>query len=91
MANLCANITECRFEYLDEAASEKSAYIKWIMNFRHPKFGNRLISVRGVSHIQFNQQGIYFHEDFYDMGAMVYEQVPILGKIVVWIKKQLAS
>ena len=82
-------LTECRFEYLDELLDDNSAYIKWVMRFRHSKLGNRLISVRGVSHIHFSDK-IDFHEDIYDMGAMLYEQVPLLGSITRWLKARLA-
>lgn len=82
-------LTECRFEYLDELIGDNSAYIKWIMRFRHEKLGNRLISVRGVSHLHFNDK-IDFHEDVYDMGAMLYDQIPVLGRLTRWLKARLA-
>ena len=50
--DMCADLSDCRFEYLDEVVSERSAYIKWMMHFKHPRLGNRLISVRGVSHLK---------------------------------------
>lgn len=87
---LCTDLSDCRFEYLDELVSENSAYIKWIMHFRHSKLGNRLISVRGVSHLKFSDR-IEFQEDFYDMGAMLYEQLPVLGKVTRWLRHRLAS
>ena len=87
---LCADIIDCRFEYLDEVISEHSAYIKWVMHFKHPKLGNKLISVRGVSHVQFSDK-VDFQEDFYDMGAMLYEQLPVLGNVTRWLKLRLAS
>jgi len=88
--SICTDLSECRFEYLDELIVENSAYVKWIMHFRHPKLGSRLISVRGVSHLQFAEK-ITFHEDFYDMGAMLYEQLPLLGNVTRWLRKRLAS
>lgn len=81
-------LTECRFEYLDELIGDNSAYIKWIMRFRHAKLGNRLISVRGVSHIHFSDK-IDFHEDLYDMGALLYEQIPLVGTVTRWLKARL--
>jgi len=82
-------LTECRFEYLDELVGEHSAYVKWIMHFRHAKLGNRPISVRGASHIHFSNT-IDYHEDLYDLGAMLYEQVPLLGGIIRWLKARLS-
>jgi len=90
MAHLCENITEGRFEYLDQLASDNTAYIKWIMHLRHPKLGTQPIAVRGISQIQFDSH-IYFQEDCYDMGAMLYDNLPILGHTTKWLKQRLAS
>ena len=89
-AELCTDLTDCRFEYLDQVVSEDSAYLKWIMHFRHPKLGNKMIDVRGVSHLSW-QEKISFHEDFYDMGAMLYERVPVIGNLTRWLRLRLAS
>jgi len=89
-ASLCSELSDCRIEYLDELVSEDSAYVKWVMHFRHPRLGNRLISVRGISHVKFGEK-IEFQEDVYDMGAMLYEQLPVLGNVTRWLKLRLAS
>ena len=60
------------------------------MHFRHPKLGSKLIDVRGVSHLKWTDK-IDFHEDFYDMGAMLYEQVPLIGSVTQWLKQRLAN
>ncbi|ODS22764.1 transcriptional regulator [Candidatus Endobugula sertula] len=88
MNEMYANLSECRFEYLDQLVTHDSAYIKWNMHYRHPKLGNTLISVRGVSQIQFSEL-IDFHEDIYDMGELLYEHVPMMGGLVRWLKKRL--
>lgn len=89
-ASLCGNLVECRTEYLDQLVSQNSAYIKWIMHFRHPRLGNSLISIRGISHLCFDQR-IFFHEDSYDMGAMLYEHLPLLGPVVRLLRRRLAQ
>lgn len=88
MESLCQNLTEGRFEYLDELVSVDSAYIKWNMHFSHPKLGNKQITVRGVSHIQFDDR-IYYHEDVYDLGEMLYLKVPVIGSVNAWLKNNL--
>ncbi len=87
---MCAYLSDCLFEYLDEVVCVYAAYIKWVMHFRHPRLRNRLISVRGVSHLKFSDK-IEYHEDFYDMGAMLYEQLPVLGNVTRWLRLRLAS
>jgi hypothetical protein len=88
--SMCADLSECRFEYPDELVSGNAAYIKWTMHFKPPRLGNRLISVRGVSHLQISDK-IDYHEDFYDMGAMLYEQLPLLGTVTRCLRSRLAS
>ena len=88
--DLCANLIECRFEYLDQITSDDAAYLKWIMYFRHPRLGDDMIDVRGVSHIRWSNK-IEYHEDFYDMGAMLYERLPVLGGITRWLRMRLAG
>lgn len=88
--SMCSDLSDCRFEYLDELIGEDAAYVKWVMHFKHPKLGNRLISVRGVSHLKIGDK-IEFQEDFYDMGAMLYEQLPLLGNVTRWLRLRLAS
>lgn len=90
LSEMCVNVHSGRFEYLDQMASDDTAYIKWNMHFKHPKLGNKTVTVRGMSQIQFNER-IYFHEDIYDLGQMIYEHVPILGSVVKSLKKRLAT
>ena len=87
---LCTDLVDCRFEYLDQVVSDDAAYLKWIMHFRHPRLGKDVIDVRGVSHLRWSEK-IDFHEDFYDMGAMLYERLPVLGNVTRWLRLRLAS
>lgn len=90
LSEMCVNVHSGRFEYLDQIVSENTAYIKWNMHFKHPKLGNKTITVRGISQVQFNER-IYFHEDVYDLGQLIYEHVPLLGSVVKGLKKRLAN
>ncbi|MBU1294988.1 nuclear transport factor 2 family protein [Marinomonas sp. UCMA 3892] len=90
LSEMCVNVHSGRFEYLDQIVSENTAYIKWNMHFKHPKLGNKTITVRGISQVQFNER-IYFHEDVYDLGQLIYEHVPLLGAVVKGLKKRLAN
>lgn len=90
MSAVCQDLDYCQFEYLDQLVGDSTAYIKWVMHFRHPKLGKRLISVRGTTHLNFDDK-ITFHEDIYDMGAMLYEHVPLLGATTRWLKRRLQA
>ena len=77
------------FEYTDELSGENWATISWLMHFRHPSLGGgKLISVRGITQIRFTDR-VYYHEDFYDHGAMIYQHVPMLGGIIRFINQRI--
>lgn len=89
MKNLYANSRDIRFEYTDEFSGENWATISWLMHFRHPSLaGGKLISVRGITQIRFTDR-IFYHEDFYDLGAMIYQHVPVLGRIIRFINQRI--
>jgi hypothetical protein len=84
------NVVSGRFEFLDQLVDKDSAYIKWNMYFSHPKLGKETHVVRGMTQIQFTDR-IYYHEDVYDMGQMIYEHVPVIGWAVKRLRKRMAT
>lgn len=90
-SHLCENLMQCKFEYLDELVGNDTAYIKWNMHFTHHRINNnKPITVRGMSHIQFNGK-VNYHEDSYDLGQMIYQHLPLLGSAVGFVNKRLAA
>lgn len=90
-SNLSQAIDYCRFSFGDELIADSKAYLSWKMYFRHRQLNqSNEIVLRGVSHLEFGDKIVY-HEDFYDMGAMVYEHVPVFGRAVAWLKRRIVS
>ncbi len=82
-------VQRCRFDIEQVVEQDQEAYVRWVMNFQHPRLnGGQLISVPGVSHLRFADK-IYYHCDYYDLGAMLYERIPLLGALVKGVKKRL--
>ncbi|MEX0739944.1 MAG: nuclear transport factor 2 family protein [Pseudohongiella sp.] len=82
---------EMSFRYLDDQISEHTATITWVMRFSHGRLnGGKPIDVTGVTVIHFTDR-IYYQEDFYDMGAMLYRHIPVLGSLIRFINKRLAA
>jgi len=90
-AGLCDPEMQCEFEITNEIATSNQAFFQWKMRYRHPrlKAGQPLI-LDGGTLIKFNTQIVY-HEDFYDMGAMIYQHVPLLGWAVKKINARIAG
>ncbi|MDQ2076802.1 nuclear transport factor 2 family protein [Marinimicrobium sp. ABcell2] len=86
-----ANVTECRFAFHGDLVTPGRAALPWTMTFAHPKLNKgELITVPGLSLLEFDTK-ILAQQDFYDMGAMVYEQVPILRSVVRSIRHRMQS
>jgi len=93
---MCSDLTSCRFEFISEAVDQDDVWLKWNMHYQHPKINNNaLLMLVGASHIQWadtsSGRKIIAHEDFYDLGSMLYEHLPVLGYGVRLIKKKLAK
>jgi hypothetical protein len=69
----------------------EEGYVQWQMNFSHPRLkGGKTIVVDGASYLRFNEAGkVSYHRDYFDLGAMLYEQLPLLGRIIVAVKRRL--
>lgn len=99
---LLRNAKNCSFTIhsIDKVASlsneEKSgsallAYlVTWKMTFTTSGInkGNP-IDVDGISQLKIRDDKIIFHRDYYDLGQMVYENIPLLGRIIKRIKRKL--
>jgi hypothetical protein len=91
LAGMVNNLAHCEFVYDAQTVAGDSACICWNMHFRHESLrGGAALSLRGISRICFDDR-IYYHEDFYDLGAMLYENVPLVGGITRFLKRRLAS
>lgn len=84
------NVHSCHFEYRDQTVEEYKASIKWVMSFRHRRLARgQEIEVRGATFIEFNDR-VRLHEDFFDVGSMLYEHVPVLGAGVRYLKRRIS-
>ncbi|MEY4589088.1 MAG: hypothetical protein RL497_1164 [Pseudomonadota bacterium] len=83
------NLHYCRFDFDDTLADDNTAFLKWRMAYAHNKIANgKPLILNGVTKIKFNTHIIY-HEDFYDLGAMLYEHIPIFGTLIKKLKSYI--
>ena len=75
----------CQFVFTNEIIGNNQAFFQWQMQYSHKRISNgKTLALRGGSLIKFSDK-IFYHEDFYDMGAMLYQHIPIIG----WLIKKL--
>lgn len=77
----------CKFIFTNEVISNHQAFFQWQMLYSHKRISSgKSLTLNGGSLIKFNEK-IFYHEDFYDMGAMLYQHIPIIG----WCIKKINS
>ncbi|WP_228141680.1 hypothetical protein [Marinobacter sp. X15-166B] len=63
----------------------------WVMHLRHKRIrGGAEIKVDGISQLRIVDGGITLHRDYFDAGQLLYENLPVLGGAVRWLRKQVA-
>lgn len=89
---LYQNLSCCHFQIDNVISQSNQAAIYWQMTYQHPKLNKgQLVCVYGSSHLKAESGKVIYHRDFLDLGAMLYEQLPLLGKIIRWIKTRAAK
>lgn len=89
---LVANVERCQFRFHQAIPMNSDIFLSWTMLVQHRRLrGGELIRVEGVSFLKTRNGKVYYHRDYFDMGAMVYENVPVLGAIIRAIKQRLGQ
>ena len=79
-------VSYCRFQFTNTLIQKEDAAVLWTMELVHPKLGGgKKIIVPGSSYIVFSQK-IEYHRDYFDAAAMLYENIPLIGRIIKRIK-----
>ncbi|WP_455817833.1 nuclear transport factor 2 family protein [Pseudomonas cerasi] len=91
-ASLLKNMRYCRFVVTQVRQFDTDALLLWRMEYAHPSLQRGADqTLEGSSYLQFRDNKVIFQRDYYDMGAMLYEKLPLLGKVIGMIKKRLQS
>jgi hypothetical protein len=85
------NVRSIRFDFHDRLENSSQAFLTWTMHFSHARLAKgRSIAVSGCSRLEFAAEGkVIYHRDYFDLGAMLYEHIPVLGGIIKTIKQRL--
>lgn len=66
------------------------AYLRWDFSYRTPGDGVR--HFEGISRVRFAPSGrAAEHIDYWDAARHVYEQLPILGRLIAFLRRRIAS
>ena len=93
--HLFAQLVEPRFVVHERVTDEGGAVLLWTMFYRTRPGGQKAgaeQSIRGVSHLRFDAGGkVVWHRDYWDAAEELYAKLPLLGWLMRWLQKKLAS
>ncbi|HDU8575530.1 TPA: nuclear transport factor 2 family protein [Vibrio diabolicus] len=90
--SLYANVISCDFVIHEHQQVRDTGFLTWTMELQHPKLQKGApILVNGVSHLKFSEGQVIYHRDYFDLGEMLYENLPLLGSVVKTIKQRLGQ
>lgn len=88
--DLAQSLAFYQIRYHDSLVGEHSAYISWEVDCAHPRVARgRPVTLRGMTHIRFTAR-VYYQEDAYDVGALLYDQIPGLASLTGFLRRRLA-
>lgn len=86
-----SNVISCTFDFGSALQQADQATQPWLMRLRHRRLrGGEEVLVEGISHLQFVEERIAYHRDYFDAGQLLYENVPLLGTAVRWLRRRAA-
>ncbi|QYK14332.1 nuclear transport factor 2 family protein [Shewanella rhizosphaerae] len=89
---LYRQVISCEFtiEHVFEHQGEAAVY--WTMTFRHKQLNaSQPIVVEGHSRLKAKDNKVVYHRDYFDVGAMLYEQLPLLGGLIRAVKRRAVN
>ncbi len=86
---LYRNVESISFRFEDAVVQGDNVMLTWAMSFTHPKLnGGDMVIVPGSTHLRFRDK-VFYHRDYFDGGAMLYEQLPLIGMVIRAIKARV--
>jgi hypothetical protein len=90
--NLYRQLSYCEFNIEQVITQADEAAIYWQMSYQHPQLNSgKMVSVQGSSHLKGVGDKVIYHRDYLDLGAMLYEQLPLLGRVIHWLKNRAVT
>lgn len=91
-SKLYRQLNHCTFKIDHVVAQDTEAAIYWQMHYQHPRLNSgKLVHVYGSSYIKGDGEKVIYHRDYIDLGVMLYEQIPLLGRLIRWLKTKAVN
>ena len=90
--DMFVRLHEPRFTVVETILDHNGAVLIWDFDFRiktlKPDLPRR---IHGLSHLRFAADGrVSYHRDYWDAAGELYEQLPLIGGLMRWLKRRNA-
>jgi steroid Delta-isomerase len=88
--HMYASLHEPRFVVTQRVVDGAQVFLAWEFHFRFRRFDTeRPQAIRGGSHLQLADDGrIADHRDYWDAAEELYEKLPLVGRLMRWLKRK---
>ncbi|KZN38566.1 hypothetical protein N480_13005 [Pseudoalteromonas luteoviolacea S2607] len=90
--NMYANVNSISFDINEHFVIDNMGFLYWDMKFSHSRLNaKKTITVAGHSKLTFKGAKVVNHRDYFDVGALLYRNIPLLGNVIKTIEKRATS
>lgn len=84
-----ANVISCGFEFGEPVVNGEDVCIPWVMHLQHKRIRKgKSVKVDGISQLVIRKGRVVSHRDYFDAGQLLYENLPVMGGVIRWIRSQ---
>jgi hypothetical protein len=85
-------LTKCHFDFTDTCQAGNTLWLEWVMRYSHRKLKNgRPLTLHGSSMLTLENDLVVKQRDYYDLGEMLYEQIPLLGRLIKSLRRNVVE
>jgi ketosteroid isomerase-like protein len=89
-SNMYQNVKDIKFDFSEMVSQGDTVVGVWVMTLKTDSLNDgEPFQVEGNSVIRFKDGKAIYHRDYFDMGAFIYEKIPVLGWMVRKVKSKL--
>ncbi|MBN7769004.1 nuclear transport factor 2 family protein [Marinobacter daepoensis] len=89
MAAAYGNVIRCQFRFDEPVEQNGWCALPWVMELQHKRIrGGSPLYVNGISHLEIRDGKVRYHRDYFDAGQLLYEHLPVVGRLVRWVKER---
>jgi len=86
-AHMFRTLDQARFVVHSAMAQRDEAFLTW--DFQLRTRAGRSLCIRGATHLRFAADGrVQLHRDYWDAAEELYAQLPLLGALMRWLRRQ---